>query len=179
MILVSSSSLSKTSVRSILLDAWDLAHVEINSRVFIHFNRSLTEPQQVRMFCFMMLCMETRDQKPAFSICSCSIKCFWRICSLKQTHSLVKRADWFGLMGRSIACRNGRVDDSISSIAFLSHLNLLLVPISAKQLKNLLLLDWGQYWALNLNKVASSGWKGRIEAWIISMLRTFSLYYCF
>lgn len=59
----------------------------------------------------------------------------------KQMHSIVKRANCFGLMCRSIACHNRRADDGISSITFLSLLNLILVPISPKQLRNLLILD--------------------------------------
>lgn len=48
---------------------------------------------------------------------------------------------------------NVRFYDSTSSIAFLIHLNLLLVPILAKQMKNLLILDWGEHSDQNLNKV--------------------------
>lgn len=52
---------------------------------------------------------------------------------------------------------NVRVDDSTSSVAFLTHLNLLLVPILAKQLKNLFILDWREHSTLNLNKVDING----------------------
>lgn len=41
----------------------------------------------------------------------------------------------------ALPAMNVRVDDSTSSVAFLTHLNLLLVPILAKQLKNLFILD--------------------------------------
>lgn len=58
-------------------------------------------------------------------------------------------------MCRSIAAMNVRVDDSTSSVAFIIHLNLLLVPILAKQLKNLLILTEGN--SLNLNEVNING----------------------
>lgn len=123
---------------------------------FVDFNGSLTELQQKRHWFALWGSTWTPgiQNKPLLYIPSCTTKWFRRMCNLKQTHSFVKGTNWVGLMCRGIAW-HALCNGSISSIAFLIHLSLLLVPISAKLLKkNLLILGRGEY--LALNKVYSS-----------------------